>query len=107
MIYLILNMSVQTNALTELFKCRHCLNIYLQVVNESEERERLEQELESLALELDKKAELAKDRFVFKGLYTKFKKTLQMRTILPKRDCERNFRESAEEQFYSLKGCKG
>ena len=72
MIYLILNMSVQTNALTELFKCRLCLNIYLQVVNESEERERLEQELESLALELEKKAELAKDRylyaFCFKGI---------------------------------------
>ena len=67
-------MSIQTNALIELFKCRLCLNIYLQVANESEERERLEQELESLALELDKKAELAKDRFVLKGLYTKFKK---------------------------------
>ena len=53
-------------------KCRHCLNINLQVLNESEERERLEQELESLALELEKKAELAKDRylyaFCFKGI---------------------------------------
>ena len=32
-------------------------------MNESEERERLEQELESLAQELDKKAEIEKDRY--------------------------------------------
>ena len=32
-------------------------------MNESEERERLEQELESLAQELDTKAEIEKDRY--------------------------------------------